>query len=425
MTAPNENLRFWPRLGGSFGVTLLRTFCALISNKLFAVFLGPSLFACTGQLQNILSIGQATSTLALQNGWVSLTSRYKENRETLLGVWRTGYRLTVFGMLATIVLGIIFCFAFPLNVLFPGVPLRYAQAAILFALFGVAASDVVLITSSVMNGLGNFKRWGAITALTAVLQCLWVAFFLYTGMLSALSAIASQSILSAFAAVAVAKKGGFSFAMLKNRVAMGAKSWKNFALMGILPMLLAPLSLSIVRTTLASELGADAAGIWQGASRISDFFTVGISSVLGTVLLPAVAKETSKKNFKKTFFPILLKMECLAFLGIAVMLLFRHFIVRILFSSDFSAVADLLPLQLLGDFFRAGGFCAGLVLIAKERTKLFVALETIFALFFVLVSVLGIGTWGLFAPSLAYAIENFCYFVCALICVWRLPWKDL
>ena len=62
-----ERPRFWKICFGSGGVTLVRTLCALVTNKLFAVFLSPALFACVGQFQNIFSIGQASSSLAMQN----------------------------------------------------------------------------------------------------------------------------------------------------------------------------------------------------------------------------------------------------------------------------------------------------------------------------------------------------------------------
>ena len=79
---------------GSGMVTFLNALRVFVVNKLLAVFLPPSAFACVGQFLNFMTMGQATSSLALQNGWVSLSAQNKNNLEQLRGVWRGGFRLT-------------------------------------------------------------------------------------------------------------------------------------------------------------------------------------------------------------------------------------------------------------------------------------------------------------------------------------------
>ena len=149
-----NNSKFWKLFLGSGSVSVFNAIRAFVVNKLLAVFLGPSAYACVGQFLNMMTLGQAMSSLAMQNGWVSLSAQNKDSTEQLLGIWRGGYRLTVYATVVTCVAAVLFCFFGPLESLLPGVPPRLAQAAILFALPGIVATNIITISSSVMNGLG-------------------------------------------------------------------------------------------------------------------------------------------------------------------------------------------------------------------------------------------------------------------------------
>ena len=419
----NNESRFWKLVFGSGGVTacnMLRTF---VINKLLAVFLPPSFFACVGQLQNFMTAGQAMSSLAMQNGWVSLTAQNKGDSKQLHGIWRGGFKLTVFASAATFALAIAFCFLAPLETLVPGIHPRLVQAAILFSLPGILAMNIVTITSSVMNGLGEYRRWALIGIASSLLQCIWVAFFLYTGRLSVLSIIATQSILAGIFAVQVARGAGFHFGAIRYSLLDIRFPWFAFAAMGIVPMLLSPVVLTAMRSYIGSEFGWNAAGIWQGVWKISDFFASGFSAILGVILLPKISDRLSKKEFWSMFYPVLAKMFGLTFAVIAVIYFCRHFVVSLMLSDSYAAVADYMPLQLVGDFFRTGGWALGLVLIARRETVKFIVAEVL-GNAYLLVGTIAFAKYFEFnAPMLAYASENILYFIGLFIVVRRLKWN--
>lgn len=418
---------FWKLLFGSAGVTVVRTLCSFLVNKVLAVLLGPTSFAIVGQFQNLMAIGQGTSSLALQNGWVSLTAKHKDNREQLVGIWRAGFRLSVFAMVFTSVFAVVFMFIAPLETLFPGIPERLAQAAILFALPGIAASNLTLACSSVMNGLGRYRRWAIISLGASITQTAWVIILLYTQTLSLLSVIATQSILSVAIALPVARGAGFRISELKNAAAYKfeqRKPWLKFAAMGLMPMLLTPLALTLVRSLMASHYNWTAAGLWQGVYRISDFFSVAVSSALGVVLLPKVSANLGKKNFNRNFYPLLVKIMGLTAVCVALCIALRGYIVTIFLSDAFASAERMMLWQLVGDFFRAGGWCSALVLIARQEMAKFLVAETFFQIFFVVCSFVLINSIGLLAPSVAYAVENCLYFVTTLVLVNTIKWND-
>lgn len=414
---------FFKSFLGSGAVTLFNALRAFVINKLLAVFLGPSAYACVAQFMNLMTIGQATSSLALQNGWTSLTAQNKDAGEKLLGIWRGGLRLTTFASLLTFVAAVLFCFMAPLESLFPGMNTRLVQAAILFALPGVFATNIITITAAVMNGLGKNRKWALINIVTSIWQMVWVAFFLYSGRLSVLSIIATQSVVASFFAIQIASKAGFSVRQVWKTALDIRAPWFSYALMGIVPMILTPIMLTAVRTIVSVNFGNDAAGIWQSVWKVSDFLAMFVSAVLTVVLLPKITAKMGESEFSKIFYPLLLRVMALSLVATIVLYFGRGLLVQILFSSAYMGAVDYLLPQLVGDFFRAGGWCLGLVLVARQETKIFLTSEILSQVFIVVATFLGIRFFEFQAPMVAYAAENFIYFVALFVVVRRLKWN--
>lgn len=414
---------FFKSFLGSGAVTLFNALRAFVINKLLAVFLGPSAYACVAQFMNLMTIGQATSSLALQNGWTSLTAQNKDAGEKLLGIWRGGLRLTTFASLLTFVAAVLFCFMAPLESLFPGMNTRLVQAAILFALPGVFATNIITITAAVMNGLGKNRKWALINIVTSIWQMVWVAFFLYSGRLSVLSIIATQSVVASFFAIQIASKAGFSVRQVWKTALDIRAPWFSYALMGIVPMILTPIMLTAVRTIVSVNFGNDAAGIWQSVWKVSDFLAMFVSAVLTVVLLPKITAKMGESEFSKIFYPLLLRVMALSLVATIVLYFGRGLLVQILFSSAYMGAVDYLLPQLVGDFFRAGGWCLGLVLVARQETKIFLTSEILSQVFIVVATFWGIRFFEFQAPMVAYAAENFIYFVALFIVVRRLKWN--
>lgn len=408
---------------GSGAVTLFNALRAFAINKLLAVFLPPAAFACVGQFLNLMTIGQATSSLALQNGWTALTAQNKDSSDKLLGIWRGGLRLTTFASLFTFIAAILFCFMAPLESFLPGIPQRLAQAAVLFALPGIFATNIITISAAVMNGLGENRKWATINIVASIWQVLWVAFFLYSGRLSVLSIIATQSIVAAFFAIRVAAQAGFSVKQIWKTALDTRGPWLSYALMGLVPMALTPVVLTVMRMLVASNFGNDAAGIWQSVWKVSDFLFMAMSAILTVVLLPRVSPKMNRGDFFGMFNPLLLRIMGVALAMIAVLYFGRGILVQVLFSSAYMGAVDYLPLQLVGDFFRAGGYALALVLIARAETTKFIVVEIGSEIFLALGTFVGIRLFDFNGPMLAYAVENFLYLVTLYVLVRRLKWN--
>lgn len=415
---------FWKQSATSAVATAIRIVFAFLTNKFLAMVTGPVAFAAVGQLQNLLNIGHATSSLSLQNGWVALTARYKEMEKSLGPIWRGGFRISVYASIATSIFFALFTFIAPLEQIFPGMPKRMLQASLLFAIPGMISLSVTSICAAVTNGLSDYKRWAAITAVSSVLNGLWVVLTVQTKSLTVLSAVATQSVVSCLFAVWNAHKSGFRYKRFRAELDANFKPWRGYAAMGLTPMILTPALYLCIRSFLGNSFGWDAAGFWQGAVRISDLFNVGFSSILGVVLLPRLSAASSRTEFQKISKALLIRTLTLAAIAIAVLAVFREPVIVFALSEKFRPLSECILPQFAGDFFKAGCWCLGLSLIARKETVAFLSVEIFADVLFAALTIFGANVWGYHSPFIAYAIENAASFSILIVLVRRIPWKD-
>lgn len=386
-------------------VALVRILMSFFTNKILAVVLGPASFAMVAQFQNLMMAAHAGGSLALQNGWVSLTAQHKENEDQRLALWRSGLILSAVGMLVVALLLLLASFTGIFEFLFPTVSPMMLRIALLLAIPGMIAMVVISIAQSVANGFSAFRLWAALSMVASVVQGLWVIAFVLWKSEFILIALATQSILALMASLILCANKKIPWQGLRVPSA-GFAVWKKFAWIGIIPMILSPIILTSIRSIIGESLGWHAAGLWQGAFRISDFFNVAFSSVLGVLLLPKLSKLKNTDAFFKTLWAALAVVLLMALGLIALMIVVREPIVRVVLSEKFISIENKLPIQWVGDFFRCGSWCLGLALIVKQAAKTFLALEILSQGLFLVLCYIGIAFAGISAPFWAYAIEN-------------------
>ena len=123
------------------------------------------------------------------------------------------------------------------------------------------------------------------------------------------------------------------------------------------------------------------------------------------------------------FHPLLLRIMGISLAMIVALYFGRSLLVQVLFSKAYMGAVDYLPLQLVGDFFRAGGYALALVLIARRETVAFLVTEIGAELLLAVGTFVGVRLLEFNGPMAAYAFENFAYFVVLYVLVWRLKWN--
>jgi PST family polysaccharide transporter len=84
----------------------------------------------------------------------------------------------------------------------------------------------------------------------------------------------------------------------------------------------------------------------------------------------------------------------------------RGWVVHVVFSKAFTQVADLLPLQLLGDVLRMGAWILSMVLVALVRSRWFISLTVIVGVVYAGAAKLLIPTMGIEGAVVAYLISG-------------------
>jgi PST family polysaccharide transporter len=131
----------------------------------------------------------------------------------------------------------------------------------------------------------------------------------------------------------------------------------------------------------------------------------------------------TRSEFFKMFHPLLLRIMGISLVMVVALYLGRGLLVQLLFSSAYMGAVDYLPIQLVGDFFRAGGFALALVLIARAETLKFLVIEIGSELLLATGAYVGIRLFEFNGPMMAYAFENFVYMIVLYVVVRRLKWN--
>jgi PST family polysaccharide transporter len=184
--------------------------------------------------------------------------------------------------------------------------------------------------------------------------------------------------------------------------------------LGFFPMLvvngvLPALTLILVRDLLASELGLDAAGLWQASWRLSEACQALVVASVSLHFMPGMGERAHDPEARRRHVLRTLGGACaVSALLAAALWLGREPAVRLVFSAGFDGVIDLLPLQVLGDVLKTAAWILSMALVGTLRTAWFITAMSTYALTFIALS------WQL-VPMLGTAGAQWAYGAAALL----------
>lgn len=175
----------------------------------------------------------------------------------------------------------------------------------------------------------------------------------------------------------------------------------------------------ILRTITINELGIHENGIYQSIFNISQNYFGFIFISMSAYTLP---KYSELRNDKDLIQEININLRIVLFAIvplIGLFYLFKDAILTLAFSKDFLNAARLLKYQFLGDFFKTTSWILGLWLIARGKILLWVLLDVIYSINFILIYyfLLEYYTKDLVAISMAYLVCNFIHLVLNIIVI--------
>jgi PST family polysaccharide transporter len=166
-----------------------------------------------------------------------------------------------------------------------------------------------------------------------------------------------------------------------------------------------------IRKNIILNLGIEQAGFWEAISRISSYYFLFITSLIGIYFLPKLVMAKDNKETKVLFWEYYKGILPLFIVGMVIIYFLRDFIIQILFTKEFLPVSKLFFWQLIGDTFKAASFILGYQFYAKKLTKAFIISElfSLFVLYFS--SIYFVSVFSIEGVVIAHAFTYSIYFI--------------
>jgi len=173
------------------------------------------------------------------------------------------------------------------------------------------------------------------------------------------------------------------------------------------------LVLLLIRTITINYLGVYGNGIYQSVLGISlNYFAF----IFVTINIYSFPKISSLKLNSEVIDEINVNFRYILFIMIplvAIIFVFRELVIALLFTKDFSSSEPLYKYQFLGDLFKAFSWVIGLWLIPKLKLFLWVSLDLILSINFLVIYLLLLNFYsnGLESLAISYLISNTIHFI--------------
>lgn len=389
---------------------VMRLISAMALNKILAIYLGPAGFAIIGQFQNVVSIAFNLAGGIVTQGVTKGTAEYFDDELKQHAVWKTAIRLSIWASLMAAT-GLLFAKGWLTKWLFQSTDVSTVFVWLALALPAMVINNILLAIINGKKEVGIYVTVNIIGSLLSLMVTGVLAY--YFGLYGALVAFTiNPAILLISTSAIVANKEWFRVEFAWGRIDSKAlREISGFGVMGLTSAVTVPAAYMLVRDYLGTRLGVEYAGYWQATWKISEIYLMLVTSTLSVYYLPRIAEIRSSRELKFEIFKVYKLVMPIVISGALLIYLLRDFIIEILFTANFSPMRELFPWQVAGDVIKVGSWILAYVMLGRAMIKQFVVTETLFSIFFVILSYLLVDVYGLIGVSIAYAINYCCYLI--------------
>lgn len=388
--------------------TLVKMLTGFVSVKVVASIIGPAGVALVGQLNNFATIAMSLSNGGINNGITKYISEFKNDEGKVRTYLSTALRITVICSLCVGVAMIV------LNRLLSRLILQTEEYWYVFLIFGftILLYALNLMLLSVVNGFKEFKKYVKINIANSVVGlCFTLVFVLTLGLPGALvSAVTYQSVMLFITMWMVRKSSWAAWSNFKERLnRLASKQYFKYTLMTLTTAATVPISQLLLRSYVISEISPIEAGWWEAMNRLSNMYLMVITTSFTVYYMPRLSELSDKYELRREIFKAYKLIVPILIVGFALIYLFRHLIIRILFSPEFLPMENLFIWQLIGDFFKICSWLLAYIMIAKAMTKKFVATELSFTMIYIALGFVFIKWNGVVGIVQAYLLNYILY----------------
>ena len=350
----------------------MRMMANLVILKLVAMFVGPTGLGLLGNFMSMTTMASVFCGGGISNGIAKYVAQYQQ--QPIRRVRFIGSAMTYGTTVSLLILAMTIIAAKPIATKVLGNP----DQAWLMPCFGVAQLFCFIGTATiaVANGQQRLDLFAKISIsaylITIPIAYLLIVYFGIAGAAIALLLAISCTALPALYFIATSP----SRRVLRFRASKGdLVNLGRFSIMILASALCFPSAEIFIRNQIIAQLGYEHAGVWQALNRLSGAYLGFFTIFLSTHYMPRLSAITQTHQLTAEVRRYLFGVG-LAFFSFAVVLyMMRDWVIRLLFSSSFMAMGDLVQLQLLGDFFRLMSYVIGFLCVAKAAARLYIMAE--------------------------------------------------
>lgn len=394
----------------------VKAVCLLATNKILAIYVGPSGYALIGQFQNALTAAITVASAGVTTGVTKFTAEYDADSPRQQAMWATAGFIGVIG--ATTIAAALVIFREPIAA---GL-LRDRSYAdlVLWSAFCLPLAVLNALLLAVLNGKKAIRAFVAANIANSLVSLAVVGgLATWLGLRGALIALALGQAMSCLLTLWLcARQPWFKLGALLGRPDHRAvNGLLQFTVMAAATSVLGPLSQMLARDGLIDRVGGVPAGHWEALMRLSSLYLMFVTTPLSVYYLPRLAELTDKVALRREVregYQLLLPVAA----GLAlVIFLLRDWIVTLLFTHEFAPMRELFLWQMVGDVLRVAAWLLSFYLLGKAMTKPFLAAEVTFSLSFVFLVDLFTSSLGIGGAPIAYAVNNALYlgFLAAIV----------
>jgi PST family polysaccharide transporter len=383
---------------------------AILRAKILAHWLGPEGTGVLAQLASLTAVLVPLGTLGVGNGLVTMIADARAKgddarvraieRTALTLAWLVGGSLAIFAILASPMLanGIYHDGGFAWAVILGGITVPLSAVASLRisilqghqAVRAMAGLNFVIAASGIVTIIPLAYFYG-VRGAVAQLVVIAAIYAWWSGRLV-------KPLLPSRAVPAPARAPRIDRALVRPLLRFGASA--------LLVGLSSTLTLLILRSILVQKLGLGPNGIYQVCVGVSGLLMPTILNAITATVWPEIASQATDADAAPSMRSAVRLTFLLTTGFCAGILIGAPIWVPLFYSGKFLPALDLLPLQFLGDYFRAAAWMFGIWLVPRNRLKPWVAFDLVYGVTLLLAFILLVDRIGLKSVVIGYVLAH-------------------
>ena len=393
---------------------LSRIVMGLVLIKIIAFYLGAEGMGQIGQFMSMATMVYMVAGGGITNAVIKYVAEYASSPKQLLRFLSTATTYSVVFSCALLCVGVIFSKVIAIAV-FKNSGMYWIIIALAFAQLLFAFVNLVV---GVSNGLMQTEVYSKIQIIGSALALpiIWVLIVQFGLAGAALSVLVVYAITCVPAFYFYVNSRFVGKVKLRKLKMFEFKRISAFTVMMLTSALTFPVVEMMIRHVLIESSGYAAAGIWQGAVKLSSAYLGFFTVFLAYYFMPTISRLDNKREIGRITIKFLISMMLLFSIGASVFYVGRNFLIPLILADSFDALGDVIVYQLLGDLFRVSSYVIGFIAVAKAATKIYIAAELLQNGLFLLFAMLMLHLYGdIRAVMISYAATYIIYFIVSAI----------